>query len=178
MLVFACAAWLGKIWANRILESDRAKYAQELERLKSGYLFDADRYRTSLKKSEFIFQKEFEAATDLVALLKSVRPESNRPDMDWGDACDEIAWNFEKHEAAIEKYLAAHRAVLPDHIHERLVRALAWASDGKFHVGPRDNIDPQANSLASDLYEELQAAEREIIAVVRGQASTEIVKQS
>lgn len=34
LLVVALSSWLGKVWANRILESDRQKYANQLESLK------------------------------------------------------------------------------------------------------------------------------------------------
>jgi hypothetical protein len=36
-IVLSCAGWLGKVWANRILEQDRAKYTRELEHLKSQF---------------------------------------------------------------------------------------------------------------------------------------------
>ena len=35
IIVFAFSNWLGKVWANRILEKDRAKYATQIETLKS-----------------------------------------------------------------------------------------------------------------------------------------------
>ena len=35
VIIVALSTWLGKVWANRILESDRARYASELENLKS-----------------------------------------------------------------------------------------------------------------------------------------------
>lgn len=35
LLIAAFSSWLGKVWANRILESDRAKYQTEIEILKS-----------------------------------------------------------------------------------------------------------------------------------------------
>jgi hypothetical protein len=37
-IIFVCSSWLGKIWANRILESDRAKFQKEIESLKSDLL--------------------------------------------------------------------------------------------------------------------------------------------
>lgn len=41
-IVFALSNWLGKVWANRILEADRAKYQLEIERLSrySGHQFE------------------------------------------------------------------------------------------------------------------------------------------
>ena len=34
LIVVGCSTWLGKVWANRILEADKAKYQSELENLK------------------------------------------------------------------------------------------------------------------------------------------------
>ncbi|WP_029655001.1 hypothetical protein [Marinobacter daepoensis] len=35
VIILGLSSWLGKVWANRILEQDRFKYSQELELLKS-----------------------------------------------------------------------------------------------------------------------------------------------
>jgi len=35
--VAALSGWLGKVWANRLMEQDRAKYASDLEALKSRF---------------------------------------------------------------------------------------------------------------------------------------------
>ncbi len=34
VILVACSSWLGKVWASRILERDRAKYARELQALR------------------------------------------------------------------------------------------------------------------------------------------------
>ena len=34
-LVFALSSWLGKVWANRLMAKETAKYEDEIERLKS-----------------------------------------------------------------------------------------------------------------------------------------------
>jgi hypothetical protein len=43
-LVFALSSWLGKVWANRILESDRSKYQKEMDALRAGYELQLKRY--------------------------------------------------------------------------------------------------------------------------------------
>ncbi|MGR7920674.1 hypothetical protein ACU6RQ_06110 [Zobellella denitrificans] len=35
LIIFGLSSWLGKVWANRILEQDKFKYSQELESLRS-----------------------------------------------------------------------------------------------------------------------------------------------
>ncbi len=34
IVLFSLSSWLGKVWAARILESDRSKFSQEIENLK------------------------------------------------------------------------------------------------------------------------------------------------
>lgn len=170
-LILAFSSWLGKVWASRILEAEKANYARELEGLKSRFLADTERYKTSLKKSEFIFQKEYEAASEFVGIVRSIRPTFAHPDMDWYEACNLIALSFEKHEETLERFLAKHGAVLSETARTRLGRALSLASDGKFHTGSGPDLDPQVNKLADEFYDELATIEKELISVVRGQSS-------
>jgi hypothetical protein len=62
VLLFAFSNWLGKVWAGRLREDEKARYARDLEALRKQFLLDAEKYKTALKKSEFLFQKEYEAA--------------------------------------------------------------------------------------------------------------------
>src|SRR5712691_7256027 len=76
-IIIACASWLGKVWANRILESDRRRYAEELERL-----------RGELSKTSHVhrvqFEAEFRVLSDVWAKLSALRSamSSLRPTMD------------------------------------------------------------------------------------------------
>ena len=169
-LVFAFSSWLGKVWANRILEGDKAKYAQELEDLKSRYLRDTEKYKTSLKKSEFIFEKEYQAASEFVALVQSIRPTFAHPDMDWYEACDRIALSFDTSETALEQFLAKHGAVLSEETRDLLGRCIAAAADGKFQVGAEGHVDPHANKLAAEFYGNLEKIERALLTIVRDQS--------
>lgn len=69
VIIFAFSNWLGKVWANRLMERDRAQYEREIESLKSELLRDTESYKVKLRKSEFIFQKEFEAALNSLLYL-------------------------------------------------------------------------------------------------------------
>lgn len=37
LLIMGLSSWLGRVWAARILEADKLKYAKELEKNKSSY---------------------------------------------------------------------------------------------------------------------------------------------
>ncbi|OOX38250.1 hypothetical protein BJL83_23575 [Vibrio parahaemolyticus] len=73
-IVFAMSNWLGKLWANRLMEHQKAEYARELESIKSTLLKESESYKIKLKKSEFIFEKQHEASSELVALVRKFLP--------------------------------------------------------------------------------------------------------
>jgi hypothetical protein len=74
-VVVGLAAWLGKVWAGRILEKDRAKYQASMETLL------ADLRTTNTKEllvHQLQFQKEFEVYKELwIAALSLARAGSN-----------------------------------------------------------------------------------------------------
>ena len=80
-LVFALSSWLGKIWAERILNQDRHRYNVELEKVKSDYrqLVDStlERLKDELGRSQFVhrlqFETEFNAYLELWSKVESAR---------------------------------------------------------------------------------------------------------
>jgi hypothetical protein len=61
-IVFGLAAWLGKVWANRILESDRAKYRTQVEGLLADLRVRDDK---ELLVHRLQFEKEFAICQEL-----------------------------------------------------------------------------------------------------------------
>lgn len=55
-IVFGLSAWMGKVWANRILEKDRAKYQSELQTLLADLRVKADK---ELLVHRLQFEREF-----------------------------------------------------------------------------------------------------------------------
>ena len=102
---------IGKMFADRHLERAKHEIQQEVES-----------YRTKLKKSEFLFQKEFEATSQFISLHHSFLPRYLHPDMDWHEACTEFARNFSQVEKKLEQYRATHGAVLQQDALDHLPR--------------------------------------------------------
>jgi len=88
LIVMAMSGWLGRLWADRlmekerneharILEQDRSKYAQELAGLKSGFEATHRRLQAELDKTVFghqlFVQTEFEAMKAVVPCLQRVQ---------------------------------------------------------------------------------------------------------
>jgi len=169
-VLFGLSSWLGKVWASRILEAEKAQYGQDLESFKSDLSKEAERHRIRLKKSEFIFEKEFEAASKLVALIRDINPKMTNPEMDWYDACDDMALSFPKTENVLHEFMRNHGAVLPDGVKHLLSICHGIAAENKFEIDA-NGVSTKSNSAAEALFDNLKQAEIEILKQVHGQVS-------
>ena len=164
------SSWLGKVWASRILREEIAKHTKEIEGFKNDLLQEAEKHRVKLKKSEFIFQKEYEAASALVSMIRDIDPKNTIPDMDWDVACDHAAMNFGDIENTILSYLKVHGAGLPQGVKDNLTFCYGAASTNKFEASPE--VSDNANKAANDLLKTLVVAENEMIQHIREQITT------
>ena len=160
LIIGAFTKWLGELWAKRLIQEEKAKLDLDIES-----------YKVKLRKSEFLFQKEYEAVSEFVALLRSILPRHSYPDMDWYEACDHIAHDFGKIEHKINDYLATHGAVLSDEVVDLLVSAMGIAGETQFEItGPE--VPSSANKAANTLYEKMHEAEQKLLEKLHGQIST------
>ncbi|MCX6858756.1 MAG: hypothetical protein NTX70_00810 [Verrucomicrobia bacterium] len=169
-ILFAFSSWLGKVWAERILSKEKAKYAEDLEAFKKQLVLETESHKVRLKKSELIFAREFDAASALVALVRDISPRYRYPTMDWHDACDDIAQEFGKIESQIGAYLRSHGAVLSQSVRDLLSSCMANAGENKFEVFDGE-VSAEANSAADKLYTKLQEAEAALLAQVNSQVT-------
>jgi hypothetical protein len=169
-IVFAMSSWLAKVWAERILNKERSKYAEELEVFKSKLTLETESHKIKLKKSEFIFAKEFEAASALVSLVRDIAPRISRPEMDWDEACDEMAMSFEKTETLLHQFLSQHAAILPAEVVNLISISSGLASHNKFDAS-RFDVSTSANRAAGAMYGHLVEAESKMILKIQSQVS-------
>jgi hypothetical protein len=77
VIILGFSSWLAKIWANRILESDRAKYQSQLEILKSDLSLNVERLKSDLllniEISKRFTEKQFYLYNDLWSSLCDLR---------------------------------------------------------------------------------------------------------
>jgi hypothetical protein len=160
VIIGGFAHWLGNVWAKRLIQDEKAKLDTELES-----------YKVRLKKSEFIFQKEFEAASELVAYVQSILPEHYMPEMIWHDACEDIALNLGTIETDLRRYLGKHGAILTDIAANNIETCIYLAGCTKHEVtGP--DIPASGSKAADNIFNKLKEAEKSLIEQVRGQSST------
>lgn len=171
VIILAFSSWLGKVWAERILAKEKAQQTQDLEDFKQKLQEAAERHKVRLKKSELIFAKEFEAASALAALNMDIRPKISHPEMDYYDACDEVASNFGRIETQLHTFVRTHGAVLPVGVKHLFSICMSITGDYKFHTS-NSKIPSEANAAADMLLEHLKQAENEMLEQVNRQIET------
>ena len=160
VIVLGLANWIGRILADRYVEKLRSEIQQEIES-----------HRARLRKSEFLFQREFEAASEFISLRRSLMPSYRFRDMEWTDACEEFASNFTKVEKELERYIALHGAALKTDILDRISNATEDAASGKFEVS-RGEVTSRGIDLADKVMKELEEVENKIRDAVWSQSGT------
>jgi len=170
VIVFGLSSWLGKVWSDRLAEKLKAENARDLERVKTEFIHEVESYKVKLKKSEFLFQKEFEAASAFATIFRSIHPGFNHSQMDWYEACDEIAQCFGSIEKKLDIYFSEYSAVLTEEERILLTDAISDAGYSKFEVIDGD-VPAKSNQAADTLYKKLQVLNSRLISRVRNQAS-------
>ncbi|SRR6266480_7622644 len=60
VIIFAFSRWLGELWLGRLLEKEKAKYAEEMAKIKAGFDHELEHYRAQLDRSIFVTRAHFE----------------------------------------------------------------------------------------------------------------------
>ena len=87
-----------------------------------------------------------------MALIQSIQPTFAHPEMDWYEACDQIALSFGEHEKTLERFLGKHGAVLSEATRQKLGRCISLAAQGKFHVSVDVDVNQQVNNMVDNFY--------------------------
>lgn len=132
------------------IETLRSNYQKEIELLKNTFVQETESYKIKLKKSEFIFQKQFEALSDLITINRNLLGIYNFPDMEWEDACDEIVNQFQDIEKNLLTFLSKHGAVLPKDVNDLVISCKNISGSNKFESNT-DNLRIQASNLYDDI---------------------------
>ena len=163
-IVLGLSSWIGKMFADRYLERAKHEIQQEIES-----------YKTKLKKSEFLFQREFEAASQFISLHHGLLPRYRFPEMEREDACRDFACDFDRIEKKLEQYRATHGAALQQDALDPLSKAIDLVASGKFQVRRVDEMPEvldEGIDLADEAMKELEEVEKELRKVVWLQSST------
>jgi|SRR5208282_4089485 len=160
----AVFAFVAHFFVNKEIERQKADLNKELERLKAELSKDAETYKLSLKKQELIFNKELDAAGDFMNLHK---PAYSVPDMEWDDACADVARRLGAIETSLESFLVKHGAIIITSARELLKDCILLASWYKFDGIEEGQLFDQAKTKAGDLLNKLDTIEDQLVAAVR-----------
>jgi len=148
------------------------KHERELESLRDKYTTDLEKLKIKLKKSEFIFEKEFIATSKLVEYHEEIIPLTLHPDMHMDDVFESIACSSGSIEAWIKQFVSAHGAVLPEEVAKNLMLAARRAGEIKFNLGsgPED-LPVESVEAAEEIYDRIRSAKDAMIVRVWQQSS-------
>ena len=152
VVILGLSSWIGKILINRHVEKLKQEIQQEMES-----------YRTKLKKSEFLFQEEFEAASKFISLHRSFLPSYEHPNMELHDACEHVALHLGRVEERLTQYRATHGVALQESVLNRLDEAIDAAGSGKFAVTSLEHIPIDDAEKVMGALQDIESALRDAV---------------
>ena len=154
-----------------IEEAIKLNFAHHLEDYKSQISRELEKLKTSLKNAETLFSRQLEALTKLRRIFRRLVPKKRTPDMDWYEACEEMAYSLSQHADDLDEFLCCYEAVLPNDVLKNLDKAVSLATDGTFQFDQnlQEGIPPEPSGgviktaekfyeMVRDAFYELQAA--------------------
>lgn len=164
-IISGIVGWFGKMYLDSRIEKLKKSHALDIANLQGQISADIELQKTKLKNSEFFFQQQLHALKDLNKLRQEILPAYRMPDMDWDDACQDIAHNFYKIEKSIETYINEYYSFLPEEIVSKINFAKNSSAEGKFE----EPEDLKSNQLANDLWNRINEATNELKKYVEAQ---------
>lgn len=164
LIVGLLIKWLGDLWAERLIQTEKKLLDEGLES-----------YKIKLKKSEFLFQKEFEAVSEFIALFHSFWPKHKYIDYEFHDALCDISNDSQKIEEELESFLIKHSAVLGEEVVDLISDCICIACDNKLKIKSLNRLDEVPDEVLSasrDLMEKLKKSQSVLLDKVHSQSST------
>lgn len=168
---FGGAAVIGAVVAKFVsdhaskqwLQTHKGQLDTLLETHKAGLAKETETHKLSLKRQELLVDREIAAADALMKLHRKIYPTYSHPDMEWGDACEDVARRLDTVEREAEDFLEQHSAVISDDVYRLLEIVKNEAADTKFHVQETQaGVDPQSAKSGGRILENLNKAREQI----------------
>lgn len=173
-VVLAVLGFLGKGVFNAIVSRDLEKFKAELksegdkeiEAIRRTASREIESYKVKLKKSEFLFERQFQAANAMVKLYSEFSPQRRHPNMEWSDAVEEIVSAAATTENKLREFRNEHGAALHPSDRELLESAVRKAND--IDMG---DYNGDGDEIASGLLAAIRDLKESLIAKVQDQSS-------
>jgi hypothetical protein len=165
-------AFLVKVFVKSGIEKAvELNFSKQLEDYKTVLNRELESLKSALKNSEIHFNQQLKALSELRSLYRKFLPKKRSPDMDWDEACIDIADDFPRHEESILTFLCNHDAVLPENVRNLVERAHHLASNGLFEyswipsleaVRPNEDAAKTADFLNDTLTEAIREFQKHV----------------
>ena len=143
---------------NSRLEKLKKENEIEISKIKGSIDLKIELEKHKSKNTEIYFQKQLEAMKELYKLRSSILPNYRMPEMEWDDACQDIAHDFKEIEEKIENFTIEYFSVISKDIISKLDIAKNCAAEGKFE----DPSDLKSYQLADTLWNRIDEATKEL----------------
>ena len=161
IIIAGFAHWLGKLWASRLIQTEKAKLDIEIEA-----------HKIRLKKSEFIFEKEYQATSEFISFSNGLAPLQSYPQTEVIEFYEHIASKFLTIETELNAYVSRHGAIVPEDAMKLIYESIAIAGAGKYETMDSENIPSSSLERASNIVKKFDSIEKILKERVHGQIRT------
>lgn len=130
--------------SKKWLQEHKGKLDEALETHRASLARETETHKLTLKRQELLFARELEAADAFMAVWRKLWPQYSRPEMDWHDACEDVALRLGSIEEILEDYLEGHSVAISSAVREGIEHARSEAASEKFFEGGSDLDPPKA----------------------------------
>lgn len=136
--------------SQRWLQDNQGKLATALETHRAILAKETETHKLTLKREELMFNRELEAADAFMGVWRKVWPQYSHPDMDWHDACCDVADRLSAIESLLEDYLERHSVAISSEVREVIEQARSEAGSEKFFDNAPGNEPPKSAMTAAE----------------------------
>ncbi len=170
VIVYAFSNYIGKLWANRLMDNERAEHAKNLERLRNDLSREMESYKIQLKKSEIIFEKQLLAASELMTIVRSNVPAHHEDAVIYEIRIKKMIRDFDNIGKQLKGYLSNHGSILPSKIIDLISDSINIISS--FHAIIPETENAELAATAQIITNNLKDAEAIILGDIRSQQIT------
>lgn len=164
----AVATFVSGHASKKWLQENKGKLDEALETHRAALARETETHKLTLKRQELLFARELEAADAFMAVWRKIWPQYSRPDMDWHEACEDVALRLDNVEHLLEDYLEQHSVAVSSNIRELIEHARSEAASEKFFVdGPERDPPKSAVTAAEHVLNDLKAARDTVLSDLR-----------
>ncbi|GEM_PF-3351143 len=136
--------------SKKWLQNNQGELSTALETHRAELAKETEAHKLTLKRQELMFARELEAADAFMGLWRKVWPQFSRPDMDWHEACADVAERLGTVERLLEDYLEQHSVAISVSAREVVEQAQSEAASEKFFDNSPGNEPPKSALTAAE----------------------------